>query len=404
MEYTSEDKDDEYGQISKTTSEMTNVWFLKGSYAGLYKKSSQFTSYNVTYTGSYYEENDIEDYEYSTTMEMEYKDKKSRPLPIEIINKDDVTLKVENATADYTTTGFLDQESINRGLNLTVGNLTAAEGYDFLKYDIKNVKGCYYETEIHTYNYEKQQLVEQPGSVWWNGLTGFPTYKYEYGFTDFPFDYWSPTIAIFPFSPGVTPDWEMWLATANSGEAIFQFIVNIFTSQSAMDAISEFGLTINDFSLHSEIRATADLRYMYIYGTLDISFDSNDIDPDHKNEDWIADQTVDIVLSFELYAAYTERGLLAGFGTDFDFSLDFAKIPWGEDYDGSQYVPNYIDGGMTFNLKTKLINKEIDEVPDAADADPWTAIKPGGITPGFVLIPTLLFLSAIVAIIKRRKE
>lgn len=401
-EYVSEDTSTEYGRRSISKGIMTNVWFASGSNQGLFKRTAQTILSSTNYTGSYY--TDMDDYKYELSLEIEYENRYSRPLPVEILNKNDLTLKLENVSADYTTSGVFNNTETKMVLDRIIGNISAAEGHNFLKYDVMAIKGCYYETEMHMYDPVTQTLVEQPGSIWWNGLTGSPTYEYSWSTQD-PYDYWSPTFALFPFSPGITPDWEMWMATAASGEAIFQMLVNIFTSQSAKDAIGEYGVTINEFDLHSEMRKSGDLRYMYVYGAFSISFNSNNIDPDNKPVNWIPDQTLDLALSVKLYGAYREDGLLAGFGSDIAFNLDFTNLAMGEEWDGSQWVTRYENGGLSFNLDAKLTNTEIDEVPDAADADPWTAIKgAGGITPGFALLPSLLFLAAIGAILKRRKE
>ena len=401
-EYYYSSDDPEYGHTSHSISVTRSSWHISGSNAGLLKEQSQSMEYQVTYTGTYYTENDYSDVDYTLGLGITYDSRANKPLPVEIVSQQDITLKVESASANYTATGFFDDEYFKQGLDYIIGNLTAAVGKDFVEYDVVDVQGCYYETDIYNYDAATQNLVKQEGSVWWNGFTGNPTFPESYSLS--PLTYWyGSSIAMVPYSPGITPDYDMWRATANSIEAGMQIITTAVTSTTGQTEINKQGVTVNSIDLHSELRALGNYKYIYFYGDIDFSYDSNDVDVENRDSSWIADQVFNFNLELNVWSSYSLTGLLAGYGLNTNFTVDLTNWMVGETWDGSSYVPTLDDGAFSFAIDAKLQNKQISDLPDASEAKKDTG-GDGGLIPSFELLTGLAVMAIASVIIRRKRE
>ena len=206
-----------------------------------------------------------------------------------------------------------------------------------------------------------------------------------------------------PYSPGITPDYDMWRATANSIEAGMQIITTAVTSTTGQTEINKQGVTVNSIDLHSELRALGNYKYIYFYGDIDFSYDSNDVDVENRDSSWIADQVFNFNLELNVWSSYSLTGLLAGYGLNTNFTVDLTNWMVGETWDGSSYVPTLDDGAFSFAIDAKLQNKQISDLPDASEAKKDTG-GDGGLIPSFELLTGLAVMAIASVIIRRKRE
>ena len=339
-------------------------------------------------------------------MEIQFDSRENLPLPLEVRTQEDISLRLEEASVDAWTNGYFDVESVNDGITFLTDELTGAVGKEVLKFEIESVQGCYFETSVHTYESGSQTLVEQPGTIWWNGFTGYPTFKddyYYYG-DESPLDYWGGSLALIPFSPAITPDYDMWRGTTKSIDAIFQAINTAVVSSPADDFFAEVGITVSNFDLYSELRTTGNYKYIYLYGGVEVNYDSNSIDPSKRSSSWIPDQSLTFYLDLDAWISYTLQGLIAGVGIDLDLEFGFTNLQIDEEYDGTYWVPVYEDGFLNLNMSMKLQNTKFSDLPAASEADPDLGDNGGGLIPSFSLVTAMVVLVLSSVYIKRRRR
>ncbi|PWI47843.1 hypothetical protein CEE45_09370 [Candidatus Heimdallarchaeota archaeon B3_Heim] len=398
--------DPQYGYTDTTTSEYRLSWYITGSNAGILYKQYSLIDSQTTYTGTDY--SDLPDRHIHQGIEIKFESKENLPLPLEVRAYEDISLKIEDASVDVWTNGFFDVEAINDGIASFTDDFTGAIGKEVLKFEIESIQGCYYETTIHTYDGSTQSLVEQPGTIWWNGFSGFPTYKdnWYYGGDEPPLDYWGGTLAIVPFSPAITPDYDMWRGTTKSMDAIFQVIKTAVTSMPGEEFLTENGFIVGNFDLSSELRTTGSYKYIYLYGGFDISFDSNLVESSKRSSSWIPDQSFSFYLNLDTWISYTFQGLIAGVGIDINFDLGFTNFQVDEEWDEGKYewVPVYDNGYLDLNLSVKLQNTKFSNIPEASEADPDLGNGDGGLIPSFTLVTAILVLASSSAILRRKRR
>ncbi|MHA1977560.1 MAG: hypothetical protein ACW98I_11705 [Candidatus Hodarchaeales archaeon] len=401
-QYTNDDV--QYGYSYITKSEYRLSWYISGSNAGLLARQYTLMDSQTTHTGTL--NSDQVDTHSRQEMEIEYDSKENLPLPLEVRTQEDIILKLEEAHVEAWTNGFFDVDSVNDGITVLTDGFAGAVGKEVLKFDIKTVQGCYYETSTHTYDSGTQTLVEQPGTIWWNGFSGYPTFKdnWYYGGDVAPLDYWSGSLAIIPFSPAITPDYDMWRGTTKSIDAIFQAINTAVVSSPAEDFLAEVGITVHNFDLNSELRTNGNYKYMYLYGSAEVNYDSNSIDPSKRSSSWLPDQSLTFYLDLDAWVSYTFQGLIAGIGLDLDFEFGFTNFQVDEVYDGTYWEPVYDDGFLDLNMSMKLQNTKFSEVPAASEADPDLGDNGGGLIPSFTLVTAMVVLVLFSAIIRRKRR
>ncbi len=394
--------DPQHGYIDTMTNEFRISWFSSGSNAGLLAKQYSLMDQQSVYTGT--ENSDETPPHFHQEMGIQFDSREYLPLPHEVRNQDDIVLKLEDASVNAITDGFFDVESVNSGIDFLTGELTEATGKEVLKFEIESVQGCYYETSVHTYDSSEQTLVEGSGTIWWNGFTGYPTYKDDYYYRESePIDYWSGSIAFFPFSPAITPDYDMWRGTTKSLDAIFELISTAIKSTPGVDFFTENGITVDTIDLSSELRTTGDYKYIYLYGGIELNYNSNLIDPSHRSSSWIPDQTLTFILDLDAWISYTFQGLIAGAEINLDLEFEFTNLEVDQGYDGGTWNPVYDNGILDLSMSIKLQNTKFSEVPAASNADPDLGDNGGGLIPSFTLVTAIVVLTFFGALFRRKR-
>lgn len=317
-------------------------------------------------------------------VEVSFDEKRHNPLPNEILDLQDITLVLDVQSLEYTTDGFFNYnqfDSFFASLDDVQGQLANAEGKDMFVFDVTDVDGCFYTTNIDVYGEG-----EDPGNVLWNGFTGVAGGPNEF----------SP--GIIPIgAPGITPDWDMWRASILSISSILEIVEDTFTTTTATSELEAVGLTINEFDITYEMRTGEGLKFFFLQGNFDVEFDASMLVPSDGTSS--VSPNLDAVVSFEMWLAYTTKGLIAGVGTDISVAANFVDWPQTEN--------QVADGSITLDLGVELRNEDINELPDPIDLPEDTKGENGGggdgITPGFSIIPALLMFAAVAVIIKRRK-
>ncbi|MFW9906549.1 MAG: hypothetical protein ACFFFH_19740 [Candidatus Thorarchaeota archaeon] len=370
------------------------AWFASGDHAGVFKRVK----------GSF--DGDIGDISnVQMKVEASFDEKRYNPLPQEIRDEDTITLKMDSVTFTHDESGFFaDNQDFQDQIGNMDNTLQDAEGQDMFVFDVRNVEGCYYETDIDVYEGESSN------GVWWNGFIGAPGWKDDW--MEGPWKDWyiyaSGGNGIIPLAaPGITPDWDMWQASTLAISSILDFVENAVTSSDAEAALGDIGVTLNQFDVQFEMRGNKDYKFFYFTGKLDLAFDSTQyVDwPSEDPEEPKADAKVNV----EAWIGYTADGLIVSIGVNLDLVANFVQFPFSSEYnyDTSSYETYYDDGTLEMKLNAEVVNNDINDIPDPDNLPKDTEGEEGGggglPTPGFSVIPALILVAAISVIIKRRK-
>jgi hypothetical protein len=196
----------------------------------------------------------------------------------------------------------------------------------------------------------------------------------------------------------------MWRGTAKSMDAIFQAINEAVFSPPAGEFFTENGITMSNFQLSSELRTTGNYKYIYLYGGVELSYDSNLVDPSKRSSSWIADQSLSFYLELDIWISYTFQGLIAGVGIDIDFEVDFTNFQIDEEYDGSKWIPVYDTGFLDLSMSIKLQNTKFSDVPAASEADLDLGGSGGGLIPSFTIVTAIAVLAISSNLIRRKRR
>ena len=371
------------------------AWHSVGTYAGVFKRVSG------NFDGDIGDANNLE-----INVEVAFESKRHNPLPDEILDEETITLEMDTASFTYDTTGFFEENSdFQNQLDDIEDTLDDAEGEDMFVFDVTDVEGCYYRTDIEVYEGEDAE------DVWWNGFVGAPGWKDDW--MEGPWEDWYiyPTggAGIIPLgAPGITPDWDMWAASTKAISSILRFVENAVTSSDAEDALADIGITLNTYDVEYGMRGNRDFKFFYFRGEVDLSFDSTEYvgwsseDPEEPK----ADATVIV----EAWVGYTAEGLILSIGLNINVEASFEEFPFSSEYNEAtyEYETIYGDGTLNMELNAEIKNKDVKDIPEHPTALPEdTEGEDGGEgglpTPGFSIIPALILIAAISVIIKRRK-
>ncbi len=379
------------------------AWHESGNNKGVFKRASGQISGDVL----------DNDEDLTLNIDISFVEKRHNPLPKQIDVDELITIEMDNASFSYDATGFLDNENLTGQLDFIEDEVDDMIGEEIFEFEITDVDGCYYETTVEFYQGDDVQ------GLWWNGFTGNPSYKAEYGtgpWEDWQFSDLTGTGGILPLAaPGLTPDWNMWQASILSVSEILEVIEGTVTSPTAESDLADIGLTVNDFDMTYEMRANNDYKVFYFTGVVDVVWDTADWNgyPSKDPERPYAD----VMAEIDAWMMYTDEGLVAGIGLDVNVDADLENIPVHTEY-GSVYNENsgsydwlpietyYQNGSLTLDLTADLRNNDIEKLPDPSALPEDTRGENGGgdlITPSFSFIPVLLMFAAVAVIVKRRK-
>ena len=373
--------------------QITVVWHRTGPFAGVFKSILG----SIEVAASTFE------------VEISFEKKRHNPLPQEIIDEETISLKMLDGSLDYNATGFLLDQKLSPVITTLTGfedNLADAVNETIVEYDITSVRGCYYRATQQSYDANTQTLKTVEDDLWRNGFLGFPQEKI---LTSGPWSSWSFnfSVGLVPvIAPGITPDWDMWLATAASISTIQEFVETTINSDDAKAAYADMGMVFNTFDLLAEFRGDEDYRVFFYEGSVDFEIDTRNMLPEYDPPTDPFNAT--LILDAQGWMAYTSEGLLAGMGADVVINATLGNVPLGEE---SWHTAPRGTGNFSLGVNIELKNDAIKEsLPDPEALPEYTEKETkevtgdgDGITPGFSFIPALILITAIAIVIKRRK-
>ena len=386
------------------------AWHASGDHAGVFKRVKG------DFNGDIGEANNL-----NMEIEVEFDKKRHNPLPEQIINEETIDLEMDAVEFYYDTTGyFADHEDFQDQLDEIEDTLSDAEDEDMFEFEITNVEGCYYETDIQVYEGEDSE------GVWWNGFIGAPGWKDDW--MEDPWDDWyiyAIAGRMFPLAaPGVTPDWDMWQASTLSISSILEFVEKAVTSSAAEDVLGDMGITLNTFEIQYEMRGNKDFVFFYFTGEVDLEFDSTEY-VDWPSED-PEEPKVEAKADVEVWLGYTREGLIASIGVNLNVRANFEEFPFSSEYNYEtyEYETYYDDGSIELELNAEMNNKDIRDIPnptslpdgiqkttsessipESTHREETSSVESSGypvISPSFSLIPALIILAAFAVIFKRK--
>ena len=371
------------------------AWHQKGAYAGVFKRVIGSIAGDLMDSGNVI----------TLDVEISFDEKRHNPLPDEILDRETITLELDKSSFTYEFDGFFEENQFGDffiQLDNIVDDFDDAEGEDIIEFDVTDVEGCYYETDIYLYDGSNLELSAE--EAWWNGFNGFPTNLDSWA--SGPWEDWafSPTIGIIPIgAPGITPDWDMWRASILSISSILETVEDTVTSTTAANELEAAGVTVDEFDVTFEMRSNNDFKFFFFEADVDIAIDTSNM------EDFTAEHGIypkgAATAFLQLWLAYTHEGLIAGAGAIANVVVDLTDVPLGDDSLTSETA--YDDGSISFDLEVEIRNNDISSIPDPTAVPKDTEGEDGAggtdITPGFAIIPALLMFAAIAVIIKRRK-
>ena len=376
-----------YGTHNSTMSLTINMdWYKTGSNAGLFKsfvltgfmKKSDGATVNVDFGFS-------------------FNKRENNPLPTEIVNKQTQTLSIDNIGLDISWNGTLFNELFS-GFNQSTYNLVrfailSLKGQDFLKYNIYDVQGLFYSATPSFLNPITNSF-ENGNATWFNGFTGSPTYYNTTCMQDLSCNATSSVLSsITPaLAPAISPDWTVWQANMKTIGFILATFTSAMPSQSAAGQLLKYGLTINDFSSVSQLRQSGDFKYFYDSLSTQGSYDASQVSSANRPSNFDGSEKVSLDLASDAWSAYSNVGLLAGFGVKLNGSISLTNIPINTTTRGT--------GSLTFGLVLKLKNNAFSSLPDGETA---SVVGTSSGLPGFEFLPVLMVFIAIPILLKRKR-
>ncbi|UCG04514.1 MAG: hypothetical protein JSW11_11125 [Candidatus Heimdallarchaeota archaeon] len=375
------------------------AWFASGDHAGVFKRVTG------SFDGDIGDETNVE-----MNVEVAFESKRHNPLPDEILDEETITLEMAEATFDYTPEGWFDaHQDFKDQLDEMQDTIDDADGEDIFEFEVTDVDGCFYETDVSVYDGNNLEQMEEP--LWWNGFIGSPCYDYG-EWSSGPYRNWQ----LYPFSsngiipliaPGITPDWDMWQASTLTISSIVELLEEAVTASEAEDALGDIGITLDKLDVTYEIRGNNEYKFFYFTGELDVVFDST------QAAEWPSEDPeepyVEVTATIEMWLGYTTKGLIVSMGIDLLLDAMFEEFPFGSEWNEEtyEYEPIYDDGSIQIEFNAEIVNKDIDNIPDPTKLPKDTEGEDGdggGLpTPGFSIIPALVLVAAVSVIIKRRK-
>jgi hypothetical protein len=388
---------------------LSATWYREGEYAGVVKSISGSADGDLTGDGV---SNHID-------FALTFDKREQRILPNAIRNLDDMVLSLTTSEFAHSVSGFSTSthDQIDDILVYSGDLVTDLEGLPFMKFDIEDVAGCYYNSRIELYNPETEFMEELVGELWWNGFTGFPVINTDnFIFSDLPYTFLASTIALVPLlAPGITPDWDMWKASTNSisevNEVVEKVIEDFFKGEEALD----LGLDLKTLDSVYQLRESGDTLFFYSELELGLDWDGGEIETPLEGIKTTTSLSIDVSSNF--WVAYTKEGLLAGAGVEVLAYVSATDIP----AEGGAFETGVISFDVTILLQSDLVSA----IPNPEVADPIAGFNVSDITttptgdttteettiketdlrisPGFEMLSPILVMTTIVVIIKRKK-
>lgn len=328
------------------------------------------------------------------------------PLPTEIVNQQSQTLSVEGVNFDLSWTGGYFDAAMQQDFNQTAYNqlqsdLSALKGQDVLRYLITDVAGMYYQTEIDAKSSATAGFSTVLNS-WYNGFTGSPTVYDKTCTPDcLPYDAsTNPLPGLIPFlAPALTPDWNVWQANIATINALMNIVVKTYTSASVSNQLIQSGLSIDSLSFLSQLREQSNFKYFYDQLNAKASFDASKANAQNLPTGYTGNEKATFDMSGNSWTSYSDTGLIAGFGLQYNVSLGLTDIPFNSTYTGS--------GTLNLGIYLKLKNNAFSTLPAGTSA---SAVKDTLVvsninsSPGFEIIPLLVAIVIIPVISKKRRN
>ncbi|MFX0185072.1 MAG: hypothetical protein ACFE95_18465, partial [Candidatus Hodarchaeota archaeon] len=388
------------GTEENVTIDLRIKWFREGDNAGVFKSISGTVDGDIN--------NDTVDEFLEVSVEYDSKD--YNPLPEFIQDRGELTLTMTKADFKFDREGSLfDDPAVSEQLLLIEDMILDLEGRDVMKYDIKSVRGCYYQTTQSQYDPNTGGLSPMEGSTWWNGFTGFRTVQNTESFGST----YNGTVGIIPTgAPGMTPDWDMWRASTKTVQGFLEVLEKQVEVWSGTTDFSNLGLTLDEFDTNYEMRYSGDIIFFYGNVTLDAGFDAANIPETYvpPNDSilnilgpYLKNTTAIELDAFgKFWISYTQKaGMLAGAGVLVNASLAVTDIPIV--FPGSEGPPMYASGSLDIAADLEVQSDKVKKLPDPEDAGTEPEEGDGLFTPGFTVIPALMVIAAAVVFVKKRR-
>jgi hypothetical protein len=407
IEVTNEDGSDFIVSASGTDDgvdiSMTIEWFRDGDYAGVFK------GINAVQDGDL----DGDGVDEHLEVAVSFDKKEHNPLPVFIRNKDDLTLTMETAQMEYTSGGFFAEDDIDDVLVYAEDVIEDLEGETMAIYNIQDVMGCYYNTSMTSYMIDLETFdgsLEDAGSTWFNGFTGYPVFNQsEYLIIypsnlidsislmvyDLPYDSWSMSYSLVPMgAPGITPDWDMWKASTATVAELMQIAEKGIKNFADEPEVTDMGIDLNSLDMLYELRYGNGVYFFYTEMAFNLGWDAGSMS--ELPPGLTTDSEMSAKATMESWIAYKEDGSLAGAGMYMDVSVAVQNMPMETDY---------VSGDLNMKMTLETKSDKITDLPDPEEADPIAGGDGGGdgLTPGFETVPVLLFMAAIVIVVRRRR-
>jgi len=311
---------------------------------------------------------------------------------------DIIELKADIASLDITGSG--DVYSLLEG-NITSIETTIESLADkvILQYKVEDIEGLYYQCSVKLYNMDTGTLDSLEGLVTFNAFLG------GFSLAGSPFDttlasifsgfvedelqaemtsFESLIISLMP--PVITPDYDIYVGYMVLLDAVVDIYLDDVLDFVPTESLSGIGINTIEGSFTFEEKRG--YKFFNEYIGADITAELTDA---------LFDLTAQATFALDLHAilnengwlCYSEDNIIAGFRIKLDATVEITS-------ELGTLVSGLPTGSITIDLDIKLLN------PEYKPPDPLG----GGVIPGYtwiVAIPTLLGLSALGLISRRRK-
>ena len=375
-------------QDSNNTLTFTLKWYKTGSNAGLFQSFDMTGTVKNNYSQLV-----------NVAFAFQFKSKENVPLPIEIVNKQSQVLTFDKVGLDLSWSGpFFNQLMIDNNFNQTSYNelrnqLQSYQGQDYIKYDITDIQGMYYETYFNIRDINKNTYSPLV-ATWYNGFTGDPT-DYESICAQTSGCSTGSNQAIFMplMAPAITPDWTIWSANMNTVNAVLQEITTNLLSSSVATNLTTYGIKIDQLTTQVGVNDVSNLKDFAIQLNLKGSYDASQANSSNLPTNFDGSEKASLDSSIKIWEDYSETGLLAGYGVSANATVSVTNMPINSTFRG--------DG--TFSVGAILGFKN-NYVYSILTSSTTTSSSVPGISPGFETVPLLLVLVLIPVISKRKRK
>ncbi len=337
----------------------------------------------------------------SVNIKIEFQSKENKPLP----NKNLVELELKkDSSFTYSVTGDLQNQINTSDLQNISDSIDAWKQKTITKYQISDIDGVFYKTSIYgpvDINDPSKGLDERSVATYDGFTADVASYN---SFSDSYYSGATPFVGS-TAAPLVTPDWDLWKASAIFSKAIVDTIETFVTSNDFKTTVLDGpGITLNTFSLEVDYQESGDFRHMVAEAHLKVTVDGQKFFENMTEGTQQGQGTLTIQLDAKIWTTYYKDGVLAAMGFDVSFDMNgnnFGMVTGGGGQGGGSQ-PETINGELKIDSKIILNNKEYNP-PEPAAAGQGGSVLP---TPGFEALPLLIVIPIIsmVAIVRKRRH